>query len=123
MSDNKKDAIDNLLEFILSDDTPIGPEHEKNLLLFKKATQDGEVRLAKARLERARTGAFASSMRGNVTTLDIERARRVYERAKAGDETTGLTLAARFGNGSMNDDLEAILEDLAELEADDDEEK
>lgn len=121
MSDNKKDAVDNLLEFILADDTPIGREDEASLRLFQKATDDAEARLAKARLQRAREGAFSSMMKRNVSALDLEGARRLYERAKAGDATAGLTLAARFGDGSMDGDLEAILEDLAELEADDNE--
>ncbi|TIP49785.1 MAG: hypothetical protein E5X77_09430 [Mesorhizobium sp.] len=122
MPDNKHDAVDSLLEFILADDTPIGPEDEASLVLFGKATEDAEARLAKARLDRARQGAFASSMKQSVTGSDLDRARRLYERAKAGDATAGLTLAARFGDGSMDGDMEAILEDLAELESEDDEE-
>ncbi|UFW80149.1 hypothetical protein [Rhizobium sp. SU303] len=120
MSDTKKDALDNLMEFILSDDTPVGAEDEDDLKIFSDAVEQAELKLAKSRLERARAGAFSSNMSGKVTSLDIEKARRLYERAKAGDTTAGLTLAARFGDGSMDGDLDAILEDLAELEGDDD---
>jgi hypothetical protein len=120
MSDTKKDALDNLMEFILSDDTPVGAEDEDDLKIFSDAVEQAELKLAKSRLERARAGAFSSNMSGKVTSLDIEKARRLYERAKAGDTTAGLTLAARFGDGSMDGDLGAILEDLAELEGDDD---
>ncbi|MBY5896718.1 hypothetical protein [Rhizobium ruizarguesonis] len=120
MSDTKKDALDNLMEFILSDDTPVGAEDEDDLKIFSDAVEQAELKLAKSRLERARAGAFSSNVSGKVTSLDIEKARRLYERAKAGDTTAGLTLAARFGDGSMDGDLDAILEDLAELEGDDD---
>ncbi|XKM38220.1 hypothetical protein A4U53_003860 (plasmid) [Rhizobium ruizarguesonis] len=58
-------------------------------------------------------------MSSNVSSIDKERAKRRYDRAKGGDATAGLTLAARFGDGSMDGDLEAILEDLAELEDED----
>ncbi|GAA2857944.1 pantothenate synthetase [Aminobacter niigataensis] len=122
MGDSKKDAVDSLLEFILADDTPVGPEDAESLLLLQKATDDAEARLAKARLQRAREGVFAASMKQSVAPQGIENARKLYDRAKAGDLTAGLTLAARFGDGSMDGDLDAILEDLAELEADDDEE-
>ncbi|RWX40286.1 hypothetical protein ELH72_08645 [Rhizobium ruizarguesonis] len=119
MSDKKKDALDNLIEFILSDDTPVGPEDEDDLKIFNDAIEQAETKLAKSRLERARAGAIFSNRSGNVGNLDIARARKLYERAKAGDTTAGLTLAARFGDGSMDGDLEAILEDLAELEDED----
>jgi len=119
MSDKKKDALDSLIDFIFSDDTPVSPEDEEDLDIFKDAIQQAEARLAKSRLERARAGAFSSNMSSNVSNIDKERAKRRYDRAKAGDATAGLTLAARFGDGSMDGDLEAILEDLAELEDED----
>ncbi|NKJ03748.1 hypothetical protein [Rhizobium sp. SG741] len=119
MSDKKKDALDSLIDFIFSDDTPVSPEDEEDLVIFKDAIQQAEARLAKSRLERARAGAFSSNMSSNVSNIDKERAKRRYDRAKAGDATAGLTLAARFGDGSMDGDLEAILEDLAELEDED----
>ncbi len=116
MSDKKKDALDSLIDFIFSDDTPVRPEDEEDLDIFKDAIQQAEARLAKSRLERARAGASSSNVSSNVSNIDKERAKRLYDRAKAGDATAGLTLAARFGDGSMDGDLEAILEDLAELE-------
>lgn len=119
MSDKKKDALDSLIDFIFSDDTPVSPEDEEDLDIFNDAIQQAEARLAKSRLERARAGAFSSNMSSNVSNIDKERAKRRYDRAKAGDATAGLTLAARFGDGSMDGDLEAILEDLAELEDED----
>jgi hypothetical protein len=122
MGGSKKDAIDGLLDFILADDTPVGPGDDENLALFRRATDDAEVRLGKARLQRAREGVFASSMKQSATKQSLENARKLYERAKAGDTAAGLTLAARYGDGSMDGDLDAILEDLAELDAEENEE-
>jgi hypothetical protein len=119
MSETKKDALDNLIDFIFSDDRSVGPEDEDDLKVFCDAIEQAEIKLARSRLERAREGVFASNMAGNVSSLDMERAKRRYDRAKSGDATAGLTLAARFGDGSMDGDLEAILEDLAELEDED----
>jgi hypothetical protein len=119
MTDNKKDAVDNFIDFILSDDSPVGPEDEANVQMFDNAIENAKIRVAKSRLERARAGAFSSTMSGGVSNLDTERAKRRYDRAKNGDPTAGLTLAARFGDGSMDGDLQAILEDLAELEDED----
>lgn len=118
MSDKNRDALDNLIEFILSNEAPVEREDEDDLRIFSGAIEQAEMKLAKARFERARSGAFTSNMKGIVSDLSIERAKRLYERAKAGDEMAGLTLAARFGDGSMDGDLDAILEDLAELEED-----
>lgn len=119
MSDKKKDAVDNFIDFILSDDTPLGPEDAANVQMVRSAIEQAETKLAKSRLERARAGAFSSNITAKLSDLDVERARWRYDRAKAGDATAGLTLAARFGDGSMDGDLEAILEDLAELEDED----
>lgn len=119
MNDRKKEALDNFLEFILSDNSPVEPEDQSSVDLFNSAINAGEARVARARLERAKAGAAASAQQSNVKGLDLERARRLLERAKAGDETARITLAARFGDGSMEGDIEAILEDLAELEDDD----
>ena len=87
--------------------------------LFNDAISAAEQRLARARLQRAKAGAAASAQPSSVKSLDLERARRLLERAKAGDETARVTLAARFGDGSMDGDIESILEDLAELEEED----
>ncbi|MGM5058306.1 hypothetical protein ACD589_27020 [Rhizobium sp. 814_E9_N1_1] len=119
MTDKKKDAVDSFIDFIIADDTPLGPDDQANVQMVRSAIEQAEARLARSRLERARAGVFSSNASHKVD-LDIAGARRLYERAKAGDTTAGLTLAARFGDGSMDGDLEAILEDLAELEDEDD---
>lgn len=122
MGDDKKDALGNLIDFILSDDTPVGPEDEEDIKLFNDAIEQAEAKLARMRLERARAGAFESGVTSKVSDIGIERAQRRYDRAKAGDATAGLTLAARFGDGTLDGDRDAILEDLAELEAADEDE-
>lgn len=119
MTDKKKDAIDSFIDFVLSDDTPLGPEDQANVQMVRGAIEQAEAKLARARLDRARAGAFSNNMSSGVSNLDMERARRIYDRAREGDSTAGLTLAARFGDGSMDGDIEAILEDIAELEAED----
>ena len=119
MNDRKKEALDNFLEFILSDNSPVEPEDQSSVDLFNSAINAGEARVARARLERAKAGAATSAQQSKVKGLHLERARQLLERAKAGDETARVTLAARFGDGSMEGDIEAILEDLAELEEDD----
>lgn len=119
MNDRKKEALDNFLEFIMSDSSPVELEDQSSVDLFNSAISAGEARVARARLERAKAGAAASAQQSSIKGLDLERARQLLERAKAGDETARVTLAARFGDGSMEGDIEAILEDLAELEKDD----
>ncbi|MBY0560128.1 hypothetical protein [Hyphomicrobium sp.] len=119
MNDRKKEALDNFLEFILSDNSPVEPEDQSSVDLFNSAINAGEARVARARFVRAKVGAATWAQQSNLKGLDLERARRLLERAKAGDETARITLAARFGDGSMEGDIEAILEDLAELEDDD----
>lgn len=116
MTDPKKDSVDSVLEFILSDDSPIGPEDQSDLDLFNNTQKAAEQKLARARLERAKAGA-AEAQRPTAKVLDLDGARRLIARARAGDSSAQVTLAARFGDGAMDGDLEAIAEDLAELEA------
>ena len=116
MTDRKKDPVDNFLEFILSDDSPIGPDDQSDLDLFNNAQAAAEQRLARARLDRAKAGAKAAEL-PSAKVLDLDNARRLLARARAGDKSAEITLAARFGDGSMDGDMDVILEGLAELEA------
>lgn len=116
MTDRKKDPVDNFLEFILSDDSPIGPDDQSDLDLFNNAQAAAEQRLARERLERAKAGAREAEL-PSAKVLDLDNARRLLARAKAGDKSAEVTLAARFGDGSMDGDMDVILEGLAELEA------
>ncbi len=116
MTDPKKDSVDSFLDFILSDDSPIGPEDQSDLDLFNNAQVAAEQKLARARLERAKAGA-TEAQRPSAKVLDLDGARRLIARARSGDNSAQVTLAARFGDGAMDGDLEAIAEDLAELEA------
>ena len=121
MTDRKKDLESNLIDFILSDETPVQPDGRGDIDLFNTAVATAKQKLARARMERAKAG-VAAGERGAAKVVDLESARRLFERAKAGDETARVTLAARFGDGTMDGDMDAILEDLAELEAEDREE-
>lgn len=116
MTDRKKDPVDNFLEFILSDDSPIGPDDQSDLDLFNNAQAAAEQRLARERFERAKAGAREADL-PSAKVLDLDNARRLLARAKAGDKSAEITLAARFGDGSMDGDMDVILEGLAELEA------
>lgn len=119
MNDKRKEVLDNFIDFILSDNSPIAREDQHCVDFFNDAIVAAEQRLARARLQRAKAGAAASAQPSSVKSLDLERARRLLERAKAGDETARVTLAARFGDGSMDGDIESIIEDLAELDEED----
>ncbi|MBD8066039.1 hypothetical protein IC608_11200 [Devosia sp. PTR5] len=116
MADHKKDQMDSLIDFILSGEEHVNPDDQDNLNMFNDAIAAGEKKLARARLERAKAG---SSLKqgASATVLDLENARRLLARAKAGDTSAQVTLAARFGDGTMDADLDAIAEDIAELEA------
>lgn len=117
MADRKKDKLDHLIEFILDDDSPVEAEDQKYADLFDGALASGEQRLARARLDRAKAGVQASKQEGG-KVLDLAGARRLLERARAGDASAQVTLAARFGDGSLDGDFDIILEGIAELEAD-----
>lgn len=117
MADQKKDKLDHLIDFILDDDSPMEIQDQKYVDLFDGALASGEQRQARARLDRAKAGAQASKQ-GADKVLDIAGARRLLERARAGDISAQVTLAARFGDGSLDGDIDVILEGIAELEAD-----
>lgn len=122
MADRKKDKLDHLIEFILDDNSPVEAEDQKYVDLFDSALASGEQRLARARLDRAKAGVQASKQEAG-KVLDIASARRLFERARAGDASAEVTLAARFGDGSLDGDIDIILEGIAELEADQREEE
>ena len=117
MADRKKDKLDHLIQFILDDDSPVDPEDQKYVDIVDRTLSSGEQRLARARLQRAKAGVQAAKQEeGRV--LDLASARRLYDRARSGDASALVTLAARFGDGSLDGDLDVILEGIAELEAD-----
>jgi hypothetical protein len=117
MNDRKREALDNIIEFILSDNSPLEPQDQSSVDFFNRAINAGEAHVTRERLMRAKAGAAASAQKFKAMDLDIEGARLLFERAKAGDQTARITLAARFGDGSMKADIQAVLEDLAELKA------
>ena len=126
MSGKDREWLDHLHEFLIDeilhgkDDEPID---EADVEAFDAAVLAGRSRLAKRKLEAARravrSNVFASAP---VSDMEMERARRRLTslRTGANDDGANLTLAARFGQGG-NDDDDGVLEDIAELERDRDE--
>ncbi|TIQ97443.1 hypothetical protein [Mesorhizobium sp.] len=123
MSGKDREWLDHLHEFLIDeivhgkDDEPVD---EADVKAFDAAIATGRSRLAKRKLEAARlavrSDVFASAP---VSDLDIERAKRRLTslRTGANDDGANLTLAARFGQGGNEDD-DGMLEDIAELERD-----
>jgi len=118
----EKDQIDNFLEFILNDDSPMAPEDMVLVEMFDRTISEAESQLTRARFERAKAGALAAYSKPDGNVVNLERARALLQRAKDGDTSAQVTLAARFGDGFMDGDMDAIAEDLAELLDDDDQE-
>ncbi|MDG4875216.1 hypothetical protein P9273_08915 [Mesorhizobium sp. WSM4935] len=123
MSGKDREWLDHLHEFLIDeivhgkDDEPVD---EADVKAFDAAVASGRSRLAKRKLEAARR-AVRSDLFGSapVSDLEMERARRRLTslRTGANDDGANLTLAARFGqNGNEDDD--GMLEDIAELERD-----
>jgi nickel-dependent lactate racemase len=115
-----KDPLDHILDMMLSDDSPMTAEDEEDAAQAERAVEQAKTRLAKERLDRARAGVMADRGNHNITDLTKARARKLVERARAGDAEARVTLAARFGEGMMNQDMEAAIEDIAELLDDED---
>lgn len=123
MSGKDREWLDHLHEFLIDeivhgkDDEPVD---EADVKAFDAAVATGRSRLAKRKLEAARlavrSDVFASAP---VSDLDMERAKRRLTslRTGANDDGANLTLAARFGQGGNEDD-DGMLEDIAELERD-----
>jgi hypothetical protein len=123
MSGKDREWLDHLHEFLIDeivhgkDDEPVDEADVKG---FDAAVAAGRSRLAKRKLEVARqtvrSDVFASAP---VSDLEMERARRRLTslRTGANDDGTNLTLAARLGQGGNEDD-DGMLEDIAELERD-----
>lgn len=123
MSGKDREWLDHLHEFLIDeivhgkDDEPVD---DADVKAFDVAVAAGRSRRAKRKLEAARlavrSDVFASAP---VSDLDMERAKRLLTSLKTGanDEGANLTLAARFGQ-SGNEDDDGMLEDIAELERD-----
>lgn len=82
---------------------------------FDRAIANGQEKLAIRQFDRAKAEAAAYRSPA-VADLDLERAR--WDLKSAGTAGAPITLAARFGDGTMDEDMEAVLEDLAELNDD-----
>jgi hypothetical protein len=115
MTEDPKEKHDRILDFVFvdaSDETEVGAE---DVATFAHAIGRAKAQLARQRLKQAKAGA-AGYRPPSVASLDLERARR--ELKQSGTAAAPITLAARFGDGSMDEDMDALLEDLAELSDD-----
>ncbi len=113
MTRKKEEMLDPVLEFVLceeaSDPAIVAAE---DVAAFDRAIALGKKKLAQRTLQKAQREAAGYKPR-KVTSLDIERARREVKLAQS--DKSQITMAARFGDGTMDDDMDAVLEDLAEL--------
>lgn len=123
MSGKDREWLDHLHEFLIDeivhgkDDEPVD---EADVKAFDAAVATGRSRLAKRKLEAARLAVRSDVFAlAPVSDLDMERAKRRLTslRTGANDDGANLTLAARFGQGGNEDDA-GMLEDIAELERD-----
>lgn len=123
MSGKDREWLDHLHEFLIDeivhgkDDEPVD---EADVKAFDAAVATGRSRLAKRKLEAARLAVRSDVFAlAPVSDLDMERAKRRLTslRTGANDDGANLTLAARFGQGGNEDD-DGMLEDIAELERD-----
>lgn len=65
----KKDAVDNMIDFILSDETPIGPEDQPNIDMFDSAIASAKDRLHHEAMVKTAYKTAVMAMRG--TSADI----------------------------------------------------
>lgn len=114
MTNPPRDAIDSILDSILSDESPLSPEDQEEVDQFDKAIERAEIRIGQERLARARDAAFADQGIRQVSDFAKEKARRIVQGVRAGKPDPMTTMAARFGDGSMEGDMEAVEEDIAE---------
>ena len=113
MTRKNEKILDPVLEFVLCDEVA-DPTivRAEDVAAFDQAIALGKEKLAQRAFQKARKEAAAYKP-PNVASLDLERAKR---EVKLGQSDQGrITMAARFGDGTMDDDMEAVLADLAEL--------
>jgi hypothetical protein len=118
----RKDQVrcDNLHDFLI--DVIVDTDEDEvdggNVGLFNAAIASGETTLARRRLQAAKDAVRGDRLRQPASDLEKERARRRLATLKTGanDDGANLTLAARFGKESVDDEVDGLLEDLAELE-------
>ncbi|ESX84432.1 MULTISPECIES: hypothetical protein [unclassified Mesorhizobium] len=123
MSGKDREWLGHLHEFLIDeivhgkDDEPVD---EAEVRAFDAAVAAGRSQLAKRKLEAARQ-AVRSDVFASAPISDSEmghaKRRLTSLRTGANDDDANLTLAARFGQGGNEDD-DGMLEDIAELERD-----
>ncbi|TJV17982.1 hypothetical protein [Mesorhizobium sp.] len=124
MGRKDKERSDHLHDFLVEEILAGGDDDDidaAEIAEFRAVVASGKVALARRRLQMAKEAVLKDKQhRSNVTEVDKERARKRLSTIKtsANDDGASITLAARFGKDDMNDDVDGLLEDLAELERD-----
>lgn len=115
MTEDPKEKHDRILDFVFVDASDETEVDAADVATFEHAVGRAKAQLARQRLEQAKAGA-AGYRPPAVANLDLERPRRDLK--LSGTAAAPITLAARFGDGSIDEDMDAVLEDLAELSND-----
>lgn len=97
-----------------------GDDFGKAVARVDSAIERAKTRVARMKFERAKSEAKAYSEESNVTPLDLEKARRRLDAMRAGDLAETM-MAARKGGKLSDRDEAGIVDDLARLQALEDE--
>jgi hypothetical protein len=125
-SDPKKDRLGSIDEFVISEilsmsETEILSEvPDAGIEEAQRRLEQVKLAAGRQRFEEIRAEIERESASGGVVSFDRAKARAELKNIIANDsELRGkLTMAARNLDGNVDDDVEGILEDLAELDAD-----
>jgi hypothetical protein len=122
MGRKDKERSDHLHDFLI-EEILAGDDEEDidaaEIAEFRAVVVSGKAALARRRLQMAKEAVLKDKQhRLDVTETEKDRAKRRLSMLKTGanDDGANLTLAARFGKDDMSDDVDGLLEDLAELE-------
>jgi hypothetical protein len=99
-----------------------GDDFDQAVARARKAVEQAKARAAKLRFERAQAEVKAFRERGNVRTLDLDKAQRRLEGMRSGQAADAM-MAARKGGKLSDRDEQGLLDDLAQLQALENEEK
>lgn len=94
----------------------LGDDFDKAVARVGSAIERAKVSAAKMRFERAKHEVKAFRDQSNVRPLDLARARSLFEGMKTGD-TGDTMMAARKGGKLSERDEDGVVDDLAQLEA------
>ncbi|EKS31073.1 hypothetical protein [Afipia felis] len=97
-----------------------GDDFDKAVTRVDSAIERAKFRAARVKFDRAKSEAKAYREGGNITPLDLDKARRRLDEMRTGDLTDTM-MAARKGGKLSDRDEAGIVDDLARLQALEDE--